>query len=81
MVRGAWQSVVHGVAKSWTQLSDSAHTHTHTHTHTQYSGEASQRRLALREELRVRIIRKKRSEDISLLLRNKAKPFGQKRTS
>ena len=25
---------VHGVAKSWTQLSNYAHTHTHTHTHT-----------------------------------------------
>ena len=33
MDRGAWQDTVHGVAKSWTQLSDS-HTHTHTHTHT-----------------------------------------------
>ena len=32
MDRGAWQVIVHGVAKSWTQLSD---THTHTHTHTQ----------------------------------------------
>ena len=41
-----------------TQLSDSAHTHTHTHT--QYSGEASQGRLALREELRFRITRKKK---------------------
>ena len=30
MDRGAWQVIVHGVAKSWTQLSD---THTHTHTH------------------------------------------------
>ena len=28
---GAWQATVHGVTKSWTQLS--AHTHTHTHTH------------------------------------------------
>ena len=26
MDRGAWQAKVHGVAKSWTQLSDSAHT-------------------------------------------------------
>ena len=31
MDRGAWQAIVHGVAKSRTQLS--AHTHTHTHTH------------------------------------------------
>ena len=30
MDRGAWQAIVHGVAKSWTQLSNS-----HTHTHTQ----------------------------------------------
>ena len=34
MDRGAWQATVHGVAKSWTQLSNSPHTHTHTHTHT-----------------------------------------------
>ena len=27
----AWQATVHGVTKSWTQLT---HTHTHTHTHT-----------------------------------------------
>ena len=33
MDRGAWQATVHGVAKSWTQLSNSPHTHTHTHTH------------------------------------------------
>ena len=26
-----WTAIVHGVAKSWTQLS--AHTHTHTHIH------------------------------------------------
>jgi len=26
MDRGAWQSTVHGVAKSWTRLSDLAHT-------------------------------------------------------
>ena len=32
MDRGAWWAIVHGVAKSWTWLSDS-HTHTHTHTH------------------------------------------------
>ena len=32
MNRGAWWATVHGVAKSWTQLSDRAHTHTHTHT-------------------------------------------------
>ena len=31
--RGAWWITVHGVAKSWTYLSDN-HTHTHTHTHT-----------------------------------------------
>jgi len=34
MDRGAWRAIVHGVAKSWTQLSNS-HTHTHTHTHKQ----------------------------------------------
>ena len=33
MDRGAWQTIVHGVARSHTQLSNS-HTHTHTHTHT-----------------------------------------------
>ena len=27
MFRGAWQAIVHGVTKSWTQLSDLAHTH------------------------------------------------------
>ena len=32
MNRGAWRAIVHGVAKSQTQLS--THTHTHTHTHT-----------------------------------------------
>ena len=32
MDRGAWWAIVHGVAKSWTRLSDSPHTHTHTHT-------------------------------------------------
>ena len=26
MDRGAWQAKVHGVAKSWTQLSDTAYT-------------------------------------------------------
>ena len=31
--RGARHAIVHGVAKSQTQLS--THTHTHTHTHTQ----------------------------------------------
>ena len=31
MDRGAWRAIVHGVAESLTQLSD---THTHTHTHT-----------------------------------------------
>ena len=30
MDREAWWAVIHGVAKSWTQLN--AHTHTHTHT-------------------------------------------------
>ena len=30
---GAWQSIVHGVRKSWTRLSACTHTHTHTHTH------------------------------------------------
>ena len=29
--RGDWQAQVHGVAKSWIQVS--THTHTHTHTH------------------------------------------------
>ena len=29
--RGAWCATVHGVAKSWTQLSTNTHTHTHTH--------------------------------------------------
>ena len=32
MDRGAWQATVHGVTKSWTQLS----VHTHTHTDAQY---------------------------------------------
>ena len=31
---GAWPATVHGVAKSWTWLSDWACTHTHTHTRT-----------------------------------------------
>ena len=35
MGRGALLATVHGVAKSWTQLS--MHTHTHTHTHTEIS--------------------------------------------
>ena len=30
MDRGAWWATVYGVAKSWTQLSN---THTHPHTH------------------------------------------------
>ena len=36
MVRGAWWAIVHGVAKSQTQLSrhTNMYTHTHTHTHT-----------------------------------------------
>ena len=39
MVKGTWCAAVHGITKSWTQLS-TAHTHgrarmhTHTHTHT-----------------------------------------------
>ena len=34
---GAWKATVHGVARSWTQLSDLAciHAHMHTHIHTQ----------------------------------------------
>ena len=32
MDREAWHVAVHGVTKSWTQLSDSAHTHTHNET-------------------------------------------------
>ena len=35
MDKGAWQATVHGVANSWTQLSDT-HTHTHTHTHVSF---------------------------------------------
>ena len=43
MDRGAWWATVHGVKKSWTQLSALVcthtyrhpHTHIHTHTHTQ----------------------------------------------
>ena len=31
--RGAWWAIVHGVTKTWTQLSEHVHTHTHTHTH------------------------------------------------
>ena len=39
MDRGSWRATVHGVANSWTGLSDQQthiyiHTHTHTHTHT-----------------------------------------------
>ena len=34
MVRGAWQAIVQGVAKSWTWgLRDWTHTHTHTYIH------------------------------------------------
>ena len=33
MDRGAWQAIVHRVAKSQTRLSTCALTHTHTHTH------------------------------------------------
>ena len=36
MDRGVWQATVHGVSKSWTQLS--THTHTHTHTPTSRGG-------------------------------------------
>ena len=32
MDRGAWQAIVHGAAKSWTQLRARACTHAHTHT-------------------------------------------------
>ena len=32
MDSGVWQAIVHGVTKSWTQLSDYAHVYTHTHT-------------------------------------------------
>ena len=32
MYRGPWKTAVHGVAKSWTQLSDQAQTHVHTHS-------------------------------------------------
>ena len=38
MDRGGWWAAVHGVAKSWTQLSDS-----YTHRHTQDGGERSAR--------------------------------------
>ena len=34
MDRGVWQAIVHGVTKSWTQLSTHTHTHMHTNTHT-----------------------------------------------
>ena len=34
MDRGFWQTIVHGVAKSQTQLCK--HTHTHTHTHAEF---------------------------------------------
>ena len=37
MDRGAWRAMVHGVAKSWTQLSDAMPAHAHAHTHTQQS--------------------------------------------
>ena len=35
MDREVWRAIVHGVVKSWTQLSMHAGAHTHTHTHTQ----------------------------------------------
>ena len=39
MDREAWRAAIHGVAKSWTWLSEwtdwCTYTHTHTHTHTQ----------------------------------------------
>ena len=34
MNRGAWQATVHGVTKSWTQLSDWVRMQTDTQTHT-----------------------------------------------
>ena len=34
MDRGAWQATVHGVRKSWTQLSARMCAHTHTHRYT-----------------------------------------------
>ena len=34
MVRGAWRAIVHGMAKSQTQLSMHTNPYTHTHTHT-----------------------------------------------
>ena len=33
MDRGAWWAAVHGIVKSWTQLSVRACVHTHIHTH------------------------------------------------
>ena len=36
MDRGAWWATVHGIAKSWTQMSVCMHTHTHTHTNTHF---------------------------------------------
>ena len=33
MDRGAWQTTVHGIAKSQTQLSTHTHTHARAHTH------------------------------------------------
>ena len=33
-----WYVTVHGVKKSWTQMSNWAHKHTHTHTHTHTEG-------------------------------------------
>ena len=32
MAIGAWQSIVHGVTKSWTSTEVTENTHTHTHT-------------------------------------------------
>ena len=34
MDRGAWEATIHGVTKSWTQLSMHKRIHTHIHTHT-----------------------------------------------
>ena len=38
MDRGAWRATVHGVAKSWTRLSDLTHAHLPNGTHTHVPG-------------------------------------------